>query len=135
MGAAAMVSSFSPLRLSVTAFSEISNSPVTFAPGALARNQALKSLRSAERLARYDFTAALSKSIFLPGGGLVFAEVERGSPFNWTMALLLSCPGRESFASEGAAANEGTEKSRARAAIGRKVFTCTPVRGGRCSGS
>ena len=85
-----MVASCSPPRLTETAFSEMSNSPVTFAPGAFARSQVLKSLRSAERVARYDFTVVLLKSIFFPFGGFVFAEVASGSPFNWTMAEALS---------------------------------------------
>ena len=123
----------SPFKLSDTAFSEMSNSPVTFAPGALVRSQALKSFRRAERLARYDFTAALSKSIFLPCGGFVFADVARGSPFSWTMALALSSPGREVAPSEGApmAADETAKsESKAMAAIGRNVFTCPPLRDG-----
>src|SRR5438132_417403 len=77
-------------------------SAVTFAAGAVARSQALKSLRRAERVARYDFTVLLSKSIFLPFGGFVFADVERGSPFNWTMAEVLSWPGCDVGPSEGA---------------------------------
>jgi hypothetical protein len=32
----------------------------------------------------------LSKSIFLPFGGFVFAEVESGSPVSWTSAELRS---------------------------------------------
>src|SRR6266478_2327912 len=125
MGAAAIVGSCSPPRLTDTAFSEMSNSPVTCAPGAFARSQALKSLRRAERVARYDFTVLLSKSIFLPFGGFVFADVERGSPFNWTMAEVLSWPGRDVGPSEGAPrAPEETAKSESKAtdAIGRNGF-------------
>src|SRR5262249_13681465 len=112
----------------------MSNSPVTFAPGALARSQALKSFRSAERLARYDITGELSKSVFLPCGGLVFAEVESGSPLSWTMAVLLSWPGRETFGpSDGAPTALGGMariESRAIGAIGRNGFTCPPLRRG-----
>src|SRR5882724_11988217 len=111
----------------------MSNSPVTFAPGALARSQALKSFRKAERLARYDFTVALSKSIFLPSGGFVLAETARGSPFSWTMAVAWSRPGRELGPSDGApmAVDENAKsESKAMAAIGRNVFTCPPLRDG-----
>src|SRR5438270_8491753 len=125
-----MVASCSVPRVTDTALREISNSPVTFTPGAFARSQALKSFRSAERLARYAFTVALSKSIFLPCGGFVFADVARGSPFNWTMAEPLSCPGREAGPSEEAptAVDENAKsESRAMAANGRNVFTCPPL--------
>src|SRR6266446_6850126 len=125
-----MVASCSPPRLIDTALSEMSNSPVTFAPGALARSQALKSLRSADRFARYDCTVALSKSIFLPLGGFVFAEVASGSPFSCTRAVVLSWTGRDVGPSEGAptAAEESAKsESKAMDAIGRNEFTCPPL--------
>src|SRR5262245_29567936 len=60
-GAAAIVARLVPLSCTATAFNEISYSPVTLALGALACNQDLKSLRSAESWARYDLTVELLK--------------------------------------------------------------------------
>src|SRR5205085_8348614 len=71
----------------------MSNWPVTLAAGAFACSHCLKSLRSAESCARYDFTVLLEKSIFLPAGGFVLTYVESGSPFSWTMALSESTAG------------------------------------------
>src|SRR2546428_5721814 len=124
-----MVASCSVPRVTDTALREISNSPVTFTPGAFARSQALKSFRSAERLARYAFTVALSKSIFLPCDGFVFADVARGSPFNWTMAEPLSCPGRAAGPSEGAPTAGGGKVEKRRgggAAQARNGFSRPP---------
>src|SRR5205085_4018767 len=71
----------------------MANWPVTFAAGAFACSHCLKSLRSNESCARYDFTVLLEKSIFLPAGGFVLTYVESGSPFSWTMALSESTAG------------------------------------------
>src|ERR1051326_7793027 len=82
-----------PFNCTATALSEMSYCPVTFAFGAFACSHCLKSLRSAESCARYDFTVLLEKSIFLPAGGFVLTYVESGSPFSWTMALSVSTAG------------------------------------------
>jgi hypothetical protein len=57
---------------------------------AFCRSQALKSLRSADSLARSDLTVWLEKSIFLPGAGLVRTLIDSGSPCSWTSALPVS---------------------------------------------
>src|SRR5262245_25379462 len=88
-----MVSSGVPLSCTATAFSEISYSLVTFAPGALARSHLLNSLRPAASWARYDVTALLLKSIFLPSAGLVAEYVLSGAPLSCTIAPEGSTPG------------------------------------------
>src|SRR5436309_7753075 len=93
MGAAAIVPSGVPLSCTATALSEISYSLVTVAPGAFARSHRLNSFRPAFNWARYDLTALLLKSIFLPRGGLVRGSVLSGAPLSWTIALELSTSG------------------------------------------
>src|SRR5262249_30849912 len=51
------------------------------------------SFRPAFNWARYDLTALLLKSIFLPCAGLVLGLVLRGSPLSCTTALELSTSG------------------------------------------
>jgi hypothetical protein len=53
----------------------------------------LNSFRPAFNWARYDLTALLLKSIFLPRGGFVLGFVLIGSPLSCTMALELSTSG------------------------------------------
>jgi hypothetical protein len=85
-----IVASGVPFNCTATALSEISYSLVTFALGAFARSHRLKSFRILFNWARYDLTALLLKSIFLPCGGLVEELVLIGAPLSWTIALELS---------------------------------------------
>src|SRR5215212_6839659 len=71
----------------------MSNSLVTLADGAFAFNHCLKSFRSADSCARYDFVVLLEKSIFFPGAGFVFTYVASGSPLSMTSALPVSIDG------------------------------------------
>jgi hypothetical protein len=93
VGAAAIVASAVPLSFTATALSEISYSLVILAAGAFVRSHRLKSFRPAFNWARYDLTALLLKSIFLPCGGLVLGLVLIGAPLSWTTALVLSTSG------------------------------------------
>src|SRR5206468_12107030 len=90
IGAAAIVSSGVPLSCTATAFSETSYSLVILARGALALSHLRKSFRPATNWARYDLTALLLKSIFLPAAGFVAEPMLSGSPLSWTIALELS---------------------------------------------
>src|SRR5215472_10736087 len=89
-----------PFKSTETAFKEMSKEWVTLAAGALARSQALKSLRRALSCARYDFTTVLLKSILLPCGGLVLAARLKGSPLSSTIARVASVSGRVTAASD-----------------------------------
>ena len=71
-----------PFNCTATALSEMSYCPVIFALRALAWSHFLKFLRHADSWARYDFTALLLKSIFLPWGGWVCTYVLSGSPLS-----------------------------------------------------
>jgi hypothetical protein len=93
IGAAAIVASDVPFSFTATALSEISYSLVTLAAGAFVRSHRLNWFRPAFNWARYDLTALLLKSIFLPCAGFVPGFVLIGSPLSWTTALVLSTLG------------------------------------------
>ena len=96
------MASDAPLSDTAIAWIATSYSLLIRTDGAYVRSHALKSWRMARRRARSDLVAALSKSIFLPCGGLVLGEIESGSPTSCTTAVVLSTPALDAEGAAGA---------------------------------